>query len=375
MKLSRRLWLSSVGLGGPTLLACGGPAEVAPKTAASSTTRPGRKADVHERVYLSSTYKIDKKYPSMRGPFSVEPLMLVETPKPELLWIVGFEATVVGADGETPMSQEFMCHSNLDFKPESYFQHFKSNASMSGRLFTLSQGQQVVSFPEGFGMPIMSTESLSIMTQVLNLNIDEPDLDVRHRVVIRFIRDADLDEPLVALYQAGAQGMKSLEDAPAQYGFASFEEDNHGPGCSVGKTAIDGSMYVDEHGRKFTGHWVVKPGREENRTLVTRYLQLQFDTTIHAIAVHLHPFAETLELNDLTAKSTVFKSKVRAVPDKIGIEHIDSLASAEGIPIFRDHDYEVVSVYNNTTQEDVDSMAVMFLYLRDVHFQHPFRKS
>jgi len=104
---------------------------------------------------------------------------------------------------------------------------------------------------------------------------------------------------------------------------------------------------------------------------VTQYLGLPYDTTIHYIAVHLHPFAESLELRDLTTRSTVFKSRTRGLGDKIGLSRVEHFASAEGIPVFQGHEYELVSVYDNTTGEDQDSMAVMFLYLAEKDFKKP----
>ena len=115
----------------------------------------------------------------------------------------------------------------------------------------------------------------------------------------------------------------------------------------------------------------MKPGREVNQTLVTKILELPYDTTIHYIAVHLHPFAESLELRDLTAGQVVFKSSTRQFPDRIGLAHVDSFSSVEGIPIYKDHEYELVSVYQNVTDKDQDSMAVMNLYMLDKDFVAP----
>jgi hypothetical protein len=98
-------------------------------------------------------------------------------------------------------------------------------------------------------------------------------------------------------------------------------------------------------------------------------MNLPFDTTVHYIAIHLHPFAESLELRDLTTQTTVFKSTVRSPFDRIGIDHVEYFSSEAGIPVFKDHEYELVSVYNNTTAEDQDSMAVMFLYSLDKELQ------
>ena len=53
---------------------------------------------------------------------------------------------MVGPDGETPMSQEFMCHSNLDFDVTEHRKLFGWKQNASRRLFTLSQGQLEIEF-------------------------------------------------------------------------------------------------------------------------------------------------------------------------------------------------------------------------------------
>jgi hypothetical protein len=332
--------------------------------------KPGPK--VWTKDVLSKVYHVDKKYKSMKGPDSMQEVTLLDG-EPELLWITGYKAVMMNGEGSKPISQEFMCHSNLDFDPYTYWENFGSNASMSGRLFTLSQGQQDVELPQGFGIPIMSNETLDLATQVLNLNLESPNIEVRHKVTIKFVRDRELLQPMTPLFQAAVQGFKSLEGKPAHYGvpMSMAEDEEHGPGCSVGMPAMSGDADKDRFDQKFTGHWVVKPGREVNRSLATHFLQMQFDTTIHYIAVHLHPFAESIELYDLTDKKTVWKAKTRQTEGKIGLAHVDSFSSAEGLLLYKDHDYEVVSVYNNTSSEEQDSMAVMFLYVNDRNFERP----
>ena len=86
---------------------------------------------------------------------------------------------------------------------------------------------------------------------------------------------------------------------------------------------------------------------------------------------HLHPFAEFVELIDLTSGKTVYKSKVTAADGRVGIERVEHFESEEGLPVFADHEYELLSVYNNTSDEDADSMAVMFMYMRDKQFKKP----
>ncbi len=331
-------------------------------------------ARVYHQEILSESYVIDRKYKSMKGPSSGVQVTLLDSmgeDERELLWIRGYKAVMVGADGESNMSQEFMCHSNLDFNAQKHRFLFEQNKFFNPRLFTLSQGQFEIEFPPGFGIPIYSDEEMHLTTQVLNLNLDNADLEVRHKVRIDFMRDKDLSAPLKPLFTSSAYGLVLLDGENPYFGLEKEETDEHahGTGCLVGFNA-DNHTYGDRLGQKFTGHWVVPPGRQVNRTLVTQLMNLPFDTTIHYIAVHLHPFAESLELYDLTADQTVFKSHAENRKEGIGLNHVDAFSSIEGVPVFKDHEYELISVYNNTTEEDQDSMAVMYLYLldRDIDF-------
>lgn len=332
---------------------------------------------VQRREIVSKPYHIDAIYASMFGPSSFDHARLVEGDDLELVWITGYKTEVVDAETRGSMSQEFMCHANLDFDAKTYYSHFSKAPPLSGRVFTLSQGQQEIHFPPGMGIPIRSDLELSLATQVLNLNLDKVDLNVRHRVEIEFVRDRDLDAYRAAnpgwdvtpLYQTAVQGFKALENA-RYYGVPHDQanEEELGGGCSVGRSAVDGDVDEDAHGQKFTAHWVVPPGTEENRTNVTRFLNLPYDTTVYYIATHLHPFSESLTLNDLTTKKQVYQSTVRLSKDKIGIDEVDVYSSFEGIPLYKAHEYELVSRYNNTSDKEVDSMAVLYFYARDVHF-------
>ncbi len=331
-----------------------------------SAEAPAFAAPVNRHVVLSPVYTVDRLYRSMMGPSSQEQLMLPNNDaEPELVWITGYEAEMVGGDGATPQRQEFMCHSNLDLNPTAHRATIATTPSFSSRLFTLSQGQQKIVFPEGFGIPIDSYEALSLTTQVLNLNLEGEAFDVRHRVTLHYVRDREVTGAMTPLFPIGAYGLKLLEGKDGYYGVDQASQEQHGPGCLVGEGASE-HAYDDPFGRSFTGHWVVPPGREVNRTLVTQLMRVPYDTTIHYIAVHLHPFAESLELRDLTAGTTVFRSRADNFEDRIGLRRVDAFSSKEGLPIFANHQYEMVSEYHNTTDEPQDSMAVMYIYLRDV---------
>ena len=316
---------------------------------------------------LSKVYTVDKKYRSMMGPYSQQSVLL-GSEEPELLWITGYEAVMVGHDGEVEVPQEFMCHSNLDIDVREHHKALGRAPGFGSRLFTLSQGQFSVQFPEGFGIPLLSDEQLSLTTQVLNLNLEGETFEVRHKVTIEYVREQEAEGEMKALFPAAGYGLALIEGEDGYYGVREPDGERHGPGCLVGESA-SGHEYNDPMGRKFTGHWLVKPGREVNRTLITKLMQVPYDTTLHYIAVHLHPFAESLELRDLTLDKSLFLSKAENFEDKIGLSRVDYFSSPEGVPIYKNHDYEIVSVYNNTTDQDQDSMAVMYVYLRDLEFE------
>jgi hypothetical protein len=321
---------------------------------------------------LSEVFVVDRKYPSMTGPKDKVSGSLLDVDPPELLWITGYRAVMMDETGEEERPQEFMCHANLNIDIDTHRKRFAWAKGASPRLFTLSQGQQEVAFPPGFGIPVASDEELMLGMQVLNLNVEGDPFRVRHRVTISFVRDSDLPEgvSMRPLFLKGAAGLVSLSDSPAYFNTEDPEAEEHGEGCMVGQHA-HGKRTRDRNGKGFSGHWVVKPGRQENHTLVTRYMNLPFDTRVHYVAVHLHPFAESLELRDLSAGKTVFRSTARNFSDKIGLEHVDYYSSAEGFELFDDHEYELVSVYDNTSGVDQDSMAVMFLYVEDLEYERP----
>lgn len=321
-----------------------------------------------EYTVLSPVYHVDKIYKSMTGPSSLNKLTFPGVGDNDLVWITGFKAVMVEEDGITPASQEFMCHSNLDIDIRKHTKLVGwDRIRTSSRLFTLSQGQYEIDFPEGYGVPILGNERLNLATQVLNLNDTENKHNVRHKVTVKYIRDIDAEEPLKPLIQVGAVGVKLLEGKDGYFGIDKTDEDLHGSSCLEGETA-SGHSYKDKFGRLFTGHWVVEPGIETNHTNVTKFLNIPYDTTIHYIAVHLHPFAESLELVDLTTGETLFHSKVTPSENRIGIDNVEYFESVEGIPVFKDHQYQLVSVYNNTTDEPQDSMAVMYVYILDKEF-------
>jgi hypothetical protein len=330
---------------------------------------------------LSKVYTIDRKYRSMEGPSSVQKVYLGSSQKPELLWITGIRTEMVAEDGMTPQLPELMCHVNVDLDTGRHQALFDLPRPTAARLMTLSQGMLSAKLPPGFGFPIASNEPLLLFTQVLNHNIEHPNnLKVRHRVTFEYVRDADLKEPMKPLFNLGASGMVQLNDNPlalaSMMPSSSDATGDHAAGnCLIGMRAPNATAsaadYVDPSGRHMTGHWIVPPGRQVNSSDITWFLRLPYDTRLHYAAVHLHPFAESLSVRDVTTGATLLQSRATNPKLGVGLTHVDTFTSTDGVPLYKEHKYELVSVYNNTTKSNADSMASVFLGLDDSDFAKP----
>ena len=336
-----------------------------------------------QTVVLSDVYPIVKKYKSMEGPQGQQTVYLGDREKPELIWLTAIKTEVVKEDGKTLASPELMCHMNVDIDSEKHKALFNLKRWPAARLITISQGMRIpgggfeARLPEGFAFPMASNEPLLVMTQVLNHNIEHPkNLNVRHRVTFDWVRDRDLKERPIAVFNLGVSGMVQLTDNPvAMTAMADMAAEHHGPSCLIGQRAPNasgmGSDYVDPQGKHYTGHWVVPPGKQVNANDVTWFMALPYDTKLHYAAVHLHPYAQSLTLRDTTTDSDVFKATAKNPKGRVGLERVDEFVSIPGVPLYKDHKYELVSVYDNPTKQNADSMASMFLALDDPEFTIP----
>jgi cyclophilin family peptidyl-prolyl cis-trans isomerase len=143
--------------------------------------------------------------------------------------------------------------------------------------------------------------------------------------------------------------------------------------CLIGARApnANGGEYTDPQGHHLLGHWVVPPGKQVNRSDATWFMALPFDGKLHMALAHLHPYAQSLTLRDTTTGTDIFKAVAKNPAKGIGLAHVDTLESDAGIPMYRDHKYEIISVYDNPTQTNADSMASVFLGIDDPQFQKP----
>ena len=323
--------------------------------------RPGL---VQSKEYLTPSILVDGIYPSMTGPTNTDlNIKLTEDQgNAELLWATGYRAEMVGPDGQDPRTQEFMCHNSLTVHNSvaEHAQILGSGHVGTRRLFSLAQGQTEMDLPEGFGIPVSSSERLMLQSQLLNMRQERVGSEVRHRVEARFIADRDVDRPMQALSLVFWGIQLEIADDQAR----DMPDDPLSCAADAG-----GQRTMQRDGKEFTAHWVVKPGPEK-RTMLLRK-PFPFDTTVHYIATHMHGYGQWMELRDVTADKTVYKAICKPTATGDGLAEIDVYSSASGFPVYAGHDYEMISYYNNTSKEDVTAMAYFFCYIKDPTFRKP----
>ena len=119
-------------------------------------------------------------------------------------------------------------------------------------------------------------------------------------------------------------------------------------------------------------HWVVPPGEHTFREIISNEeFNLPFDTTLHFVSGHMHAYGKSVALVDRTEEKTLLTINTTGSQDKLVIENIEEMVFQEGLLVHKDHQYEIVAKYNNTTSEDVDGMAFLHLYFLDKNFQKP----
>ena len=99
-------------------------------------------------------------------------------------------------------------------------------------------------------------------------------------------------------------------------------------------------------------------------------MKLPYDTRVHYILGHVHPYAESLTLRDLTDDKVLFSSEIQ-LGEQGQIRQVGLFSSEEGLPIYKDHEYDLISVYNNTSQKDQDAMAIVYMYAADHRYRPP----
>lgn len=305
---------------------------------------------------ISPEFYIDGIYKSMEGPKSSNYVQLSQDST--LLWLTGFHVKALDNKSLKYISNDFICHTNVDFNDVKYYSSFhleKRIGTQYPRLTSLSHGMEHFSFPVGYGVPMKGTELLYVTTQALNHNLPEANFWIRHEVDIKYSRAKNI-KPLMSRtafimlpFNQSNPYQSPLDPGTNQC--IPVETKNH--------------TYDDGKGNKLSGHWVIPVGKNTYRSSVSNQLQIQDSLRLHAAAIHVHPFATKISLFDKTTNKAIFTSKIVNHKDKIGLTHIDPFSSVEGIWIYKNHEYEIVLEVNNNTKTHQDMMGSMFLFFYD----------
>lgn len=316
---------------------------------------------------VSEPYRLDKIYHSMEGPWSIERgIRLTTGERSAVQWVTGLEAQIIEATEQKPISQEFFCHSNLTFAehnptPSQYNQRFGGKTHLDWRLFTLVPGRLSIELPEGFGIPIPAGAPFDYFTMSLNMNAKNVGANVRMRTTVHTIAADQPAAPTKALFRRALYVLQPQREAANMRPASMTDSEPHhtGAGCADScKVNLSAVSAVGKPGEGQTPHWLVPRGHHIYTTEITPQLNLPFDTTIHYATIHVHPFARGMELRDLTTGTTILRLKSQDWSDRLGVAHVDELKSIQGIPIFRDHRYELIAEYENPVDSQTDAMGI-----------------
>ncbi|MEZ4838739.1 hypothetical protein [Flavobacterium sp.] len=310
-----------------------------------------------EYKMLSPTFIVDDIYKSMEGPKASNYVMLSQDST--LLWITGFKVEAHDAKTGQKMSNDFICHMNVDINDTKYYSHFGLEDRIGKqypRLTSLSHGMESFDFPQGFGVPMKGNDILFVTTQTLNHNIKDAYFKVKHKVAITYQEEDHKIKPLMS-----------------KTAFIMLPYDKHDPYKSPTDPGTDfcipvetkNHSYDDGTGNKLSGHWVIPTGKNTYRSNINHQLAIKDSLRLHAAAIHVHPFATQIMLFNKTTKKPVFVSKVTNHKNSIGLTNIENFSSKEGIWLFANQEYEIVLEVNNTSKEDQDMMGSMFLFFYD----------
>jgi len=319
----------------------------------------------NQLILESPDLLVDNIYHSMDGPQAVLNLNINQGGT-KVQWITGFKAEAI-RDGTQTHDNDFLCHTNIDYYDAVHYKNLnfpKRINTQYPRLGTLSNGINELNFPPGFGFPVAVDDVFIIASRTLNLNIKNAFFKVKHHITLK-IENGDV--PLKPLQPKGLVLMLPYDlDNP-------YRSKKNDPNlCSP--IDLKNHSGPGEDGVPLSAHWRLPEGKTHYEFDVTYQLYLQEDTTIHAMAAHLHPGAETFILFDSTTNEAVFTFNCENYSDKLGLKYVPNYSSAEGILLKADHKYKLILETNNPSTGFRDMMAVLFLYLYDKEMEEHLKK-
>ncbi|NND62311.1 MAG: hypothetical protein HKN48_03865, partial [Flavobacteriaceae bacterium] len=271
----------------------------------------------NEIILESPELLVDNIYQSMDGPQAVLNLN-VNSGVEKLKWITGFKAEVF-REGTTVHNNDFLCHTNFDYSDAVHYKNLKLPKRINTqypRLGTLSNGINELNFPKGFGFPIAGEDALVVASRTLNHNLPDAFFKVKHKIEVK----TEVNDTLKPLMPKGLVLMLPYDlENP-------YNSKKNDPNlCSP--IDLKNHSGPGEDGVPLSAHWQLPEGKTRYEFDVTYQLYLQEDTTIHAMAAHLHPGAELFMLYDTTLDEPVYVFDCENYKDKVGLKHVPTYSS------------------------------------------------
>lgn len=317
--------------------------------------------DAKQYKMISPAFLIDDIYKSMEGPKATNLVQL--TQDSSLVWLTGFKVKALDKASGKQISNDFICHTNIDFNDAKYFGNFGLMDRIGvnyPRMTSLSNGQEDFHFPKGYGIPMRGNDLLTVITESLNHNVKGPAFWIRHEVDIDYTKNGEGIKPLMSRtvfvaipFDKNDPYKEPLDPNPNQC--IPVETKNH--------------TYDDGKGGKLSGHWVIPVGKSSWRSSINAQLQIKDSLRLHAAAVHVHPFSTSLTIFDKTAGKEIFRSTMENYVGKIGLKNVTAFSSEQGVWMYADHEYELRQECENTTGVEQDMMGSMFLFFYDVELE------
>ncbi len=313
--------------------------------------------DSETYVMESPSFLIDGIYKSMEGPKASRYIQLNQSK--ELFWITGFEVKALDANTNQNLSNDFICHMNVDINDINYYSNFNLKDRIGKqypRLTSLSHGLEKFNFPEGFAVPVLGNDFLNITTQTLNHNIKKINKEVKHKVIINYEKNSNKMKPLMSI------------TAFIQLPFDNFDPnkqpiDPNSNECIPVETK--NHTYIASDGKKLSGHWKIPLGVKSYQGSINEHLNIKKPIKLHFAAPHVHPFATRIGIYDKTTNDTLFSCAIKNHKNLIGLDKINVFSSQQGIIMYPNHNYEMFIFCNNTSKVEQDMMGSMFLFFYD----------
>lgn len=323
----------------------------------------------NQTQFVTPTFVVDNVYTSMEGPKVMQGFQ-VDPKSEDLIWIQSFKTEALSIDEQQLLPNDYICHTNVDYYDSSYYAKWNLPGRIGQhypRLATLTNGMESYQFPKGFGFPIKANEYFYLSTQSLNHNKKDSVFKLKHKITLGYAKDNASLKPLNS--RTIFIMLPYNDEDPFKNDAAKVD-----PSVCI-PVETKNHNYISGNGRRMSGHWVIFPGKQTYRSVVSDQLQLQDTTRLHHIATHLHPFAQSLALKDLTTNTVIFKAQATNHKDRIGLEKIAEFSSEAGVLLYPDHQYELVLETHNTTNTRQDMMASMFVALYDAQLDKKIRDS